>query len=349
MQTVLQTGHEVDASPTAGDEEVPRMTPLRIALMVWQCHLPTPLRRSMVESFHNLSGRTIIFGTMYSGTDIVAKAMHALSAHLAAEHKVQVNFESAFMCEQDPKKRAFLAQQFPDRGMLFEDAANLAKAARVKDVITGKWCNVPSTSWLIGGFSCVSKTPCNNSRAKHRNCIADSSTAETAVTWQHISDYVDRVSPPVVLMENVVQLAGQGEANSDLNEIMKSLTSRSYAVREFYIEAKDYGSIVSRNRLFIVAIKAAGPEVLNRIKLFLDNMKASWETCREVLPLSAFLVKDYHLYFKESEPDLKKAKPDPKSMDELQEAYSAMGCQWPPAEELHPEFFSVQIQTFFMK
>ena len=93
--------------------------------------------------------------------------------------------------------------------------------------------------WLIAGFSCRSKSPCNSSRAQHKACIAEKSSAETAVTWGHIADYVGRTNPPVLILENVVQLASGGEEESDLRCILDELRSRDYEAKDFIIEAKD--------------------------------------------------------------------------------------------------------------
>ena len=120
------------------------MTPLRKAINMWENSLPARLRRLEMDGLRTMRGQRITYATMFSGSDIVSKAIMALLAHVETKHGIAISQENVFKCDEDEEKQEFLKEQYPEAAALFEDASQLGTAAKLKNKMMDQRCKVQS-------------------------------------------------------------------------------------------------------------------------------------------------------------------------------------------------------------
>jgi hypothetical protein len=103
-------------------------------------------------------------------------------------------------------KRAWIRKHDPPQA-LCSDASQLTQA-RIWDINQKRWIRPPACDVLNVGFSCKSFSLLNN---KNRDGVHDAAIAEgrgcSGETARYALAYIRKVRPPVVLIENVPQLA----------------------------------------------------------------------------------------------------------------------------------------------
>lgn len=197
-------------------------------------------------------------GTGFSGSDITHHVLKAMSSLWSEKLCMQLDFTFLFACEIDPRKRAFLREQFPTLATIFCDMDHLSLVAAHNDV-TGQMAPVPFVHLFIGGFVCVDRSKLNVRRQQHKNCVQDG-TGKTGSSFAMLYRYLDKCRPWAFILENVTDLGAKSDDKdqSDVEFIISTCREIGYEVKALTISAQEYGSVALRTRHFYVGYQCVG-------------------------------------------------------------------------------------------
>jgi len=279
------------------------------------------------------SGLDFSWASGCSGTDIMFKALGALSNYWQSAFGLQVGFPCAFKCEADPRKREFLRSQF-DAKIIFEKVEDLLNQ-RAVNTIDGSCQFVPYSRGFASGFSCTSRSSASVHASRNVNCV-QRGTEATGLTYRACADYVFRSGQEIAILENVAKLEEKGDGDlSDAEYIVMDFTQHDYACVPIKFDAACYGSWPHRLRLYFVAIK--GNTELNRARL---RQMQAWLSCMAIGPGAAedVIMTESELeawYGTRGSPPAKRTRQDDTLKDrafkmEHMEIFAAAGVTWPP-------------------
>ena len=256
----------------------PQPDPLDRAIVQWYASvspgLAMRLKRGLVRQG---ACKRLTYGTIFSGSDIVAKVIGRLQDMWRTSWgpgMAKTEYTCLFQCELNKQKREWLIEQFPTGGLLFEDAASLS-LPRARDERSGEYHPIPAVDMVFAGFSCKSRSKANNSRSAFKHCV-QSGTGETGTTFGYVQQYLERKRPRFVFLENVEELA-EGGQDSDLSFILSWLRGVGYTSDGFNNEARDYGSYCRRARLYIVAWRGSDASKTEVARAFLAETASKAE------------------------------------------------------------------------
>ena len=121
-----------------------------------------------------------------------------------------------------------------------------------------------------------------------RDCRApQDGTAATGEGFQWVVNYVEQSWPKMILIENVTNLAKDGEDTY----IKSQLESRGYWVAQVELEASQYGSPVHRERLFFLCFRTDWPANCRGYNIWVSLLRETLSSsCVDMQPLDRFIV-----------------------------------------------------------
>ena len=269
----------------------------------------------------------MLIGTGFSGSDITHHVVQAMADLWEETLSVRLSFKFLFACELDPRKRAFLRNEFPSLGIIFCDMEHLSLVSAKNDV-TGSVTPIPFVHLFIGGFVCVDRSKLNVRRRQNKNCVQDG-TGKTGSSFAMVYDYLKQCKPWVFILENVTDLGAKSDDKdqSDLEFIVASCKDIGYEVKVLTVNARDYGPVAVRTRHFYIGYQCCG-----RFAVAAGRGSEIYSTVQRVkipiLPVKNFLpglwdidVVDRHI---------KRPRLDPAYKDDHLSIYRENDLEWPP-------------------
>ena len=276
--------------------------------------------------------------TTCSGTDVDVKCMKALEEYYTNELNIPLRFYHVASCEILEKKQKFLLQEFPDTKFLFDNLCHLTNI-KAMDVKSGKPQYVPRTMSNVSGFSCLGRTPLNKNSSKNVGCL-QSGTTETGITFHHQAELIIRGRSKVNALENVKELTEKAmndtemqEQQSDVEFIIEHFRKHDFSVKMFRFCCTEYGSRVSRIRLYFIIWETRGiPEWL--VRECFSLVEAMFFAMRTApLALDEFLLTDeeqdiwsQHIVDPEKQVDSGGSS----WLEKHAEIFPLLGLSWPP-------------------
>lgn len=243
-------------------------TPLEKAHLAYFERMPSAVRQKHLQLVEHalaaIDRKVISVGSACSGSDISFVVFEVLLHYLNETFETKHTLGHTFICERDDQKRQFLETQFRPE-MSFQDVASIAQSA-AWDCMSASERFVPWVYLFTAGFSCKSRSSLNKKRASHTNCLQrQDPEAETSSTFEAIYQYIARVRPECLILENVAGLLEKvsAEAQSDADYVISRLAAAGYAAMYTKFDCEDFGSRASRTRLYFLAWQIAldGSEV----------------------------------------------------------------------------------------
>ena len=217
---------------------------------------------SMAERLKSGVVRSI--GSVCSGTDAPVLLYEAFDD--ALQEYLGNGFATmghGFSTEVNPKKRKFLLDMYEDRmHLLFHDACLLDQNTSYDDV-SGKHQIVPRVSDLVGGFPCVDVSGLNAKRKQAAATVKDGSM-RTGRIFHAIMNYAKAADskeqyPGTIVLENVLGLCskptGESDELSNFDFCVHYLEKIGYFVVSFRLCARQFGFPVSRERVYMLAVR----------------------------------------------------------------------------------------------
>lgn len=217
---------------------------------------------SMAERLKSGVVRSI--GSVCSGTDAPVLMYEAFDD--ALQEYLGNGFATmghGFSTEVNPKKRKFLLDMYEDRmHLLFHDACLLDQNTSYDDV-SGKHQIVPRVSDLVGGFPCVDVSGLNAKRKQAAATVKDGSM-RTGRIFHAIMNYAKAADskeqyPGTIVLENVLGLCskptGESDELSNFDFCVHYLEKIGYFVVSFRLCARQFGFPVSRERVYMLAVR----------------------------------------------------------------------------------------------
>lgn len=231
-------------------------------------------------------------GTACSGSDVVTKALeHLLQSLAAKDDKPAVVCEHIFSVENDLPKQKWI-QRYISPTYLFTDLREF-EGPVLKNPQNGSPLSplALEVDVFIAGFSCKSISRENNSRDE--KCIEDG-TGSSGETFGWTMSLIEKVQPPVVILENVkaihdkgkCRISGKKMPRSNLDYVQERLEQAGYSFTHSFVDTRHYLLPQRRGRVWIVAVKKEKADFNS--KLWIDLM--SGLKCSSArLPLDKFI------------------------------------------------------------
>eukprot|EP00969_Alexandrium_andersonii_P367306 15470436-Alexandrium_andersonii.AAC.1 len=227
------------------------LPPIQFAINEWHDNLSHGTFRKLAQNLRATTNsvQEITIGTACSGTDIIIKVAESIAKAWRETYDICFHIVHAFACEKDPEKQDNLTRQFPELSIIFNDINDLSET-KATNVISGTLTPVPWVFMFACGFVCKSRTRLSSKASQNRNCIQNSTDAETAFTFNAARDYIQSARPNTVILENVIELDEGSEegGDSDAAYVLGVLKDLGYVATVHRFNCKDYGSPVERNR-----------------------------------------------------------------------------------------------------
>lgn len=239
---------------TNSEKDRYKRSPLYKAVAAWHQRLSPQDIVRLVASL-NL-GRADTIGTMCTGSGIEFKVYRCFQIYWEEIFEIKTTFLHQFGAEINKAKQKFIIQEHPDLPVLFEEADQCSKVS-ASNVITGQDVCIPSVRKLTAGFSCASKSPLNNKRKAFTDCV-QKGAGSTGMTFSAVGKTIESINPEEVILENLKQMANKddGQNMSDKDWVVEWFREHGYDAAWLEVEARDFGSLANRFRLFLVAFKA---------------------------------------------------------------------------------------------
>lgn len=246
--------------------------PIDLAIEGWHRGMPTHAVRDLRSRLQDLSSKPIEIATACSGSDVLLLVLNQLIVYWSKQFGVSLSCRHVFSCERDKDAQAFLLSQFPRMEALIENIRDLDQewAPTIHGTASGL-LQMDKVDIFAAGFSCKARSKLNCNRAA-ADCVQNG-TACTGETFSHLAAYISRHRPRCVLLENVSDLAEVSETGiSDSDYIVQFFLSIGYVCRPYPIEARKYGSLPRRFRLYWLAFESGAAEYLDVAQQTLDAM-----------------------------------------------------------------------------
>ena len=170
---------------------------------------------------------------------------------------VDIKFSQRFMCENSRKKQEFLKLTNAMGGILIDNAKNLVKPT-VINLLDYTKAIVPNVFFLIAGYICADKSPCNNKAKSMRTSMQDK-VGMTSETFEMVYAYILIALPMIVVLENVKEMLYcelESGMLSDCVYVCQKLAAAGYGiVTYFLVKAEQFGSGAVRCRIYFLAIR----------------------------------------------------------------------------------------------
>lgn len=171
----------------------------------------------------------LMLGSICSGIGVC----HRAAAVVNASNAGVLTLRDAFACEIDRHARKVLTADFPEL-RLFGDIC--------EDGVRLPLCDV-----LTVGFACQPFSPANRRRK--------GSLDERCRVVDHVIRYIERATPSMIVMENVVGLLSHGR--EVFTNLVQHLQAAGYSIAMKVLRGEVHGGVPQRrHRLFVVALRS---------------------------------------------------------------------------------------------
>ena len=298
-----------------------------------------------MRRFADLTSGKLERWALFAGSGVATYFYNALNKVLQGCYNVSLKSHTVLYCEKDPAKISHLQTQFGPRCVV-QDVSELT-AHTAFNISSNKPELLPYVFLLDGGFPCTSRTPLSSKRKGNLNCVQEERGA-TGVGFKEIKCVIQKHTPEIIILECVKELTqkDEDESVSDSEFIVSQLEEMGYWVHTDILDAKRYGSYVSRVRSYWVGILIRGDK--NAITHFFNKILVSFGR-PPCAPLSCFFQLNNHIRQENTEGvrlpmmgDLGIRESREKQEDwkvEHKELFEGIGLAWPvdPAPESNPE------------
>ena len=188
---------------------------------------------------------------------------------------------------------------------------------------------------FTAGFSCTGRSRLNNTRKDNADGIRLSKDDATSVTWCGVYEYLKRCFPKMVALENVVELDSKSSddgSSSDAEFIHGKMIEMGYVGTYLQIQANQYGSACSRNRLYFLYFH--GPDAdAGRVHLLKQTISAI--KLDFTIPPNSFLLPETDVAqwvskLQDEAVNPRRKRKVEKYEDEHCNIFNACGISWPP-------------------
>ncbi|KAI4268831.1 MAG: hypothetical protein L6R35_006726 [Caloplaca aegaea] len=242
-------------SPVVGpspDEEalhtITEDTPLEQAVRQWHQGLSSSQLIDLQETARQLEIKSPLFiGTALSGSDIVVYSLQVLSRHWRELFGCNVQFVSAYACDNDPTVQEFLASHvLHDDSALFPDVEHLLRESAL-NLLTRSVQIVPYVDIFVAGITCTDRAKTNGSAFKMVNCV-QTGAGKTGEAAHLVLQVISKVRPELVILECVSGLAQNTKSSkqSDAEYIVNRLRQLGYGAGTITTDAQEHGSVARR-------------------------------------------------------------------------------------------------------
>jgi site-specific DNA-cytosine methylase len=232
---------------------------------------------------NQLGSRPLRIATMCSGTESPLLALKLVQQSLEQQLGTAFLIEHVFSAEIEPYKQAYIQRNF-NPPLLFRDITEfvVSKESDIMEGMTayGAIAAVPrDIDILVAGSSCVDFSNLN------RNKVTDlhARQGESADTYEAVRRYMIWASPPIVILENVIDAKAWQGIEQEIREI-------GYETKVIKVDTKDYYLPHTRQRKYMLALnnsvyhkKASG--MLDAWEKHMEAFKR-----RASAPVSSFLL-----------------------------------------------------------
>ena len=230
-------------------------TPLMSLIRRWLTNLPAETELEFVSAIRNLSTVTPIQRwSLFGGSGVGGKFFARLSAVLADMYDIHVAFPPCVIAEHENDKRMFLHDQ-SGCGFIVDKVSELASESAMNTLDpTGESTLLPFCRAIDGGFPCKARSSLNNNRKANLHCVRQQ-RASTGEGFAETLEVVLRHVPDMVLLECVTELQESGDdGESDAEYIVNAFRQHNYWALCVQVDARDWGSFVSRIRAYWPAL-----------------------------------------------------------------------------------------------
>lgn len=326
--------------PELGDPEepaveladVPDVRPLYRALEQWHRKLPVHLVRALRARLKDTDG-FISVGTACSGTDIAVMLLEWMFDFWNEAYGVRLRMRQRFATEKNADVQRFLLQQFPDCEALIPDVEHLGSKwaptiglEHINTKETGRLIIMPGVHIYIAGFVCRARSRLNGKSHQNKGCV-EAGTASTGRSFKAVIDYVVKHRPRAVVLENLETLLETAEDGScDGDYIIRFLQDLGYKARAFCIDARLYGSVPRRDRVFWVALITDDPTRMDLLASIIEATRIG-----TVGTIFDYLLDDSCRQVSNTSPSGTDPDKDYLFKDEHMRLFDCLGLAWPPA------------------
>jgi site-specific DNA-cytosine methylase len=188
-------------------------------------------------------------------------------ASLARASQLQVR--TAFMCEFNPVKQAYLSAAFPDAERLYRDMFEVA-AGSAYDIKTESWSKPPRVDLLMAGYPCVSISSLCNSPQDFND-----TSSKTGGGYEAVMRYIARERPKLVALENVRQMFSAVTSTNErpVDVQNKRMEALGYVSAACLKSAADFHIPQSRRRAWMMyvvkdEVRGSGADIKRTFLLF---------------------------------------------------------------------------------
>lgn len=213
----------------------------------------TAFCRAMVQA-----DRSMNLGTMCSGTDCPVDCLEASSSVIGNLCVGQpLPMHHVYSAEKNKAKREFLHRAYPRLPRLYRDMTECAEETAFCDK-AGCYVEVEPCWILAAGFPCTTVSNLNKdaATASNRNTI-NSGSGATGSCFRTIFEYVSKKRPPVLILENVLGLLRNGQAEA----VIETLKPH-YHIKYYQLCTLQFGLPQDRRRIwFLGTLREATPDL----------------------------------------------------------------------------------------
>lgn len=229
-------------------------------------------------------------GTLFSGSDIAMFVAHYQCVLWRKVHGVNIEPKCVFQAELDEDKRRHLISHTPALHT-FGDVAQLTSQRRLHCYRTQQDVLLPWAHTLIAGFPCTSRSKMNKSAHTHKTCVQDA-VGTTGTGFASTKAVIALQRPRLIILENVpaLQEKPDPESMSDAEYIVAELQALGYWSKWFCFDAKEFGSLASRQRIYLVGVLHLPQSAIKEAESFAHEVFCAVK--HDPLESSAFVCHD---------------------------------------------------------
>ena len=279
---------------------------------------------------------------LFAGTQVVEHAFSSIEKSCLEQLNVQAKFVHLYAADYDPEVLDFNSKNSKAR-YLFGRVKELVEP-QVHDHRTGRTVLVPHATLLLMGFVCISRSPNNNKAKMNKGCVSKGIEASGEAFHEGL-EVIDTHKPQALMLENLKALTAENDGSdevdpekqfkSDASFIMGEFGKRGYWIKDFIIDAKDYGSKAKRVRWLALAWMEVVPRPIvgeYRVQVIQNILKEMRISASSFDCLAEDDVVGRPLFKKSRIQD------ESKFADEHSQLYLSRKLPWPPTPSLKSKF-----------
>jgi site-specific DNA-cytosine methylase len=230
-----------------------------------------------------LNNRPLRVATMCSGTESPLLALKLVQQNLEQQLGMSFQIDHVFSAEIEPYKQAYIQRNFHPP-LLFRDITEfmVPEGSDIMEGTTayGAVAAVPADiDILVAGSSCVDFSNLNVNKVTDLHA----KQGESADTFEAVRRYMVYASPPIVILENVIDAKAWMGIEKEIQQI-------GYGTQVVKVDTKDYYLPHTRQRKYMLALNKS--LYRNKVPSMLDTWEKHMDTFkrRASAPVSSFLL-----------------------------------------------------------